>query len=431
MNILIKNGRVIDPSVQLDKVTDVYIQDNKINKIGENLEITADKTIDANGKWVVPGLIDIHVHLREPGFEHKETIKTGSRAAAKGGFTTICCMPNTNPVIDSEIMVEYINLKSSREAVVNVLPIGSITKGQKGEELANIGQMAKVGACAISEDGKTVVNSGLLKKAMKYASMFHIPMMSHCEDISLVGGGSMNAGASAELLGMKGISNDSEEVIVGRDIILARTTGVHLHLCHISTKGSLQLLKEAKARGEKVSAEVTPHHFTLTDAAVEGYDANTKMNPPLRTDEDVQALRQGLADGTIEVIATDHAPHHSDDKNCEYDKAAFGIVGLETSVALSITSLIETEVLTPLSLIEKMSTNPAKILGIDKGTLQVGKIADITIIDPETSYKVDINEFESKGKNTPFDGYQVKGKPIYTIVAGQIVMDHGHIMEVK
>lgn len=429
--MLIKNGRVIDPSAGLDKIMDIYTVDNRIDKVGENLELEADKIVDAKGKWVVPGLIDIHVHLREPGYEHKETIKTGSRAAAKGGFTTICCMPNTNPVIDSEIMVEYINLKANREAIVNVLPIGSITKGQKGEELANIGQMAKVGACAISEDGKTVVNSGLLKKAMKYASMFNIPMMSHCEDINLVGGGAMNAGDNAQLLGMKGISNDSEEVIVARDMLLARTTGVHLHLCHISTKGSLQLLKEAKARGEKVSAEVTPHHFTLTDAVVEGYDANTKMNPPLRTKEDVEALRAGLADGTIEVIATDHAPHHSDDKNCEYDKAAFGIVGLETSVALSITELIETKILTPLALIEKMSTNPAKILGIDKGSLQVGKIADITIIDPEVCYKIDKNTFESKGKNTPFDGYQVKGKPIYTIVAGQMVMENGNVMEVK
>jgi len=425
MKILIKNGRIIDPSINADEIQDLLIEEDKISKVAKGLTQEADKIIDAQGKWVVPGLIDLHVHFREPGFEHKETIKTGSRSAAKGGFTTVCCMPNTKPVIDSEIMVEYINLKAQREACVNVLPIGAITKGQQGEELANIGQMAKVGACAISEDGKSVVNSGLLKKAMKYASMFNIPVMSHCEDMNLVGGGSMNAGETAELLGMKGISNDSEAVIVGRDILLARSTGVHLHLCHMSTRESVQLIREAKARGEKVTAETAPHYFTLTDKAVEGYNANTKMNPPLRSEADKQAIIEALMDNTIEVIATDHAPHHVDDKNCEYDKAAFGIVGLETSVALGITSLVEKGYLTPMQLIEKMSTNPARVLGIDKGTLQEGKIADITIIDPNVQYKINASEFESKGKNTPFDGFEVKGKAVYTIVAGKIIMENG------
>jgi len=425
MKILIKNGRIIDPSINADEIQDLLIEEDKISKVAKGLTQEADKIIDAQGKWVVPGLIDLHVHFREPGFEHKETIKTGSRSAAKGGFTTVCCMPNTKPVIDSEIMVEYINLKAQREACVNVLPIGAITKGQQGEELANIGQMAKVGACAISEDGKSVVNSGLLKKAMKYASMFNIPVMSHCEDMNLVGGGSMNAGETAELLGMKGISNDSEAVIVGRDILLARSTGVHLHLCHMSTRESVQLIREAKARGEKVTAETAPHYFTLTDKAVEGYNANTKMNPPLRSEADKQAIIEALMDNTIEVIATDHAPHHVDDKNCEYDKAAFGIVGLETSVALGITSLVEKGYLTPMQLIEKMSTNPARVLGIDKGTLQEGKIADITIIDPNVQYKINASEFESKGKNTPFDGFEVKGNAVYTIVAGKIIMENG------
>lgn len=428
MRLLIKNGRVIDPSTNTDNVQDILVENDKISKIGKELEEKADKVINAQGKWVVPGLIDLHVHFREPGFEHKETIKTGSRSAAKGGFTTVCCMPNTKPVIDSEIMVEYINLKADREACINVLPIGAITKGQQGEELANIGQMAKVGACAISEDGKSVVNSGLLKKAMKYASMFNIPMMSHCEDMNLVGGGSMNAGETAELLGMKGISNDSEAVIVGRDIILAKSTGVHLHLCHMSTKESVQLIREAKARGEKVTAETAPHYFTLTDKAVEGYNANTKMNPPLRSEEDKKAIIEALMDNTIEVIATDHAPHHIDDKNCEYDKAAFGIVGLETSVALGITYLVNKGYLTPMQLIEKMSTNPAKVLGIDKGTLQEGKIADITIIDPEADYKINASEFESKGRNTPFEGFEVRGKALYTIVSGKIIMEDGGLI---
>ncbi len=429
MTILIKNGRVIDPSVNLDKVMDILIEDNKIKDLDENINIVADKEIDAKGKWVTPGLIDIHVHLREPGYEYKETIATGTRSACKGGFTTICCMPNTNPVIDSEIMVEYIKLKVQREGYVNVLPIGAITKGQQGEELANIGQMVNAGVCAISEDGKTVKNAGLLKKAMKYASMFNIPMMSHCEDVNLVGGGAMNSGVTSELLGIKGISQDSEEVIVARDIILAKSTGIHLHLCHISTKGSVQLLKEAKLRGEKVTAEVCPHHFTLTDKAVEGYDTNTKMNPPLRSSEDVECLKKALADGIIEVIATDHAPHHFDDKNCEYEKASFGIVGLETSVALSITELVNKGYLTPIQLIEKMSTNPAKILGIDKGTLQKGKIADITIIDPEVEYTIDASKFESKSKNTPFNNYKVKGKAMYTILNGEIIMENFELIK--
>jgi len=404
------------------------VENGIIAAVEENISASADQIIDAKGYWVAPGLIDVHVHLREPGYEYKETIKTGSRAAAKGGFTTICCMPNTNPVVDNEILVEYIKMKAEREAIVNVLPIGSITKGQKGEELANIGKMAEAGICAISEDGKTVMNAGLLKKAMKYASMFNLPVLSHCEDITLVGGGVMNAGEMSERLGMKGIGADAEEVIVARDIILARNTGVKLHICHISTAGSVQLVREAKLRGEYVSAEVCPHHFSLTDEAVEGYDANTKMNPPLRSAKDVKSLKEGLKDHTIDIIATDHAPHHIDKKNCEYDRAAFGIVGLETALPLSITHLVEENILTPLELIEKMSTNPAKLLGIDKGSLQVGKTADITIIDPDETYEIDVNSFASKSKNSPFHGYRVKGKVKYTIVGGKMVFNNGELI---
>ncbi len=428
MKILIKNGRVINPATGIDEVMDVLVNNDIVEKLEKNINDDADKVIDADKCWVTPGFIDVHVHLRDPGYEYKETIGTGTRSAAKGGFTTICCMPNTNPVTDSEIMVEYIKMKAARDGVVNVLPIGAITKGQSGEELANIGQMANAGACAISEDGKSVLSSGLLKTAMKYAKMFNIPVLSHCEDMSLVGGGSMNAGAASQLLGLKGISNDSEEVIVARDIILARSTNSKLHICHVSTKGSIQLLREAHARGESVTAEICPHHFTLTDEAVMDYDGNTKMNPPLRSAEDVLALKEALKDGTVGIIATDHAPHSLDEKNCEYEKAAFGIVGFETALPLGIKVLIGEGWLTPSQLIEKMTINPAKMLGIDKGSIEVGKVADITIIDPEAEYKVDVSKFASKSKNSPFDGYEVKGKVEYTIVGGKVVVEKGELV---
>ena len=428
MKILIKNGRLINPATNIDEVMDVLVNDNIVEKIEKNINDDADKIIDADKCWVTPGFIDVHVHLRDPGYEYKETIATGTRSAAKGGFTTICCMPNTSPVTDSEIMVEYIKMKAARDGVVNVLPIGAITKGQSGEELANIGQMANAGACAISEDGKSVLSSGLLKTAMKYAKMFNIPVLSHCEDMSLVGGGSMNAGAASQLLGLKGISNDSEEVIVARDIILARSTNSKLHICHVSTKGSIQLLREAHARGESVTAEICPHHFTLTDEAVMDYDGNTKMNPPLRSAEDVLALKEALKDGTVSIIATDHAPHSLDEKNCEYEKAAFGIVGLETALPLGIKVLIGEGWLTPSQLIEKMTINPAKMLGIDKGSIEVGKVADITIIDPEAEYKVDVSKFASKSKNSPFDRYEVKGTVEYTIVGGKVVVEKGELV---
>lgn len=429
MKILIKNGRVINPATKMDEVKDVLIQDNLVTKIESHITEEVEKVIEAENKWVTPGLIDVHVHLREPGFEYKETIASGSKSAAMGGFTTICCMPNTEPVCDSDIMVEYINLKAKREAVVHVLPIGAITKGQNGEELANIGKMAKAGACAISEDGKSVPSSGLLKTAMKYAKMFDIPVLSHCEDKSLVGRGSMNAGEPAQLLGLKGISNDSEEVIVARDIILAESTNSKLHLCHMSTRGSVELIRNAKAKGLNVTAEVTPHHFTLSDRFITDYDANTKMNPPLRSDEDVLALRQALKDNTIEIIATDHAPHSLDEKNCEYEQAAFGIVGLETALPLGIKVLVGEGWLTPMDFIAKMTCNPAKMLGIDKGSLEVGKTADIAIIDPNAIYQVEAEKMVSKGKNTPFDGFEVKGKVLYTIVDGKIVVENGSLTE--
>ena len=428
MKLLIKNGRIINPASNMDAKGDILVVDDMVAEIAEHIETEADKVIDAEGKWVTPGFIDLHVHFRDPGFEYKETIATGSQAAAMGGFTTVCCMPNTNPVIDSEIMVEYLKMRADRDAVVNVLPIGAITKGQSGEELAEIGKMTKAGACAISEDGKSVMSASLLKTAMNYSKMFNIPVLSHCEDRSLVGGGVMNAGVQSQIMGLKGISNDSEDVIAARDIILAENTGAKLHLCHVSTRGSVQLLREAHARGVKVSAEVCPHHFTLSDEAVVSYDANTKMNPPLRSNEDVEALRKALKDNTINCIATDHAPHSVDEKNCEYDKAAFGIVGLETALALGVTTLVEGGYLTPMELIEKMTINPANVLGIEKGDISVGKIADIAIVDADTLYNIDVNTFKSKGKNTPFDGYEVKGKVLYTIVGGKVVVENGELI---
>ncbi len=425
MKALLKGGRVINPATNTDAVMDLLVEDGKVTQWAEKIQEEADEVIDATGKWVVPGFIDVHVHLREPGFEYKETIRTGSQAAVMGGFTTICCMPNTEPVVDNEIMVEYIKLKADREGACHVLPIGAITKGQKGEELANIGQMVKAGACGISEDGKSVMNAGLLKTAMKYSKMFDIPVMSHCEDKSLVAGGVMNAGEQSTLLGLKGISNDSEDVMIARDIILARATGAKLHLCHVSTKGGIDLIRDAKSHGQEVSAEICPHHFTLSDRDVLDYDANTKMNPPLRSMDDVLALRQALKDDVVNIIATDHAPHSEDEKNCEYEKAAFGIVGLETAFTLGYTVLVKGDWLTPMQLVAKMSTNPAKLLGIEKGDISVGKAADITVIDPEKEYVIDAKNFASMGKNTPFDGWRVQGKVEYTLVDGKMKVKEG------
>lgn len=430
MDLIIKDGRILDPSTNTDMIGDIYVENGIIKEIGQDLDYPVENVINASGYWVTPGLIDVHVHLREPGYEYKEDIESGSRSAAKGGFTTICCMPNTNPVVDNEIVVEFINMKAQKAGYVNVLPIGAISKGQKGEVLANIGKMAEAGICAISEDGRSIMDANLLRKAMQYATMFDLPVLSHCEEPTLATG-HMNAGEMSSLLGMKEIYPESEEIIVARDIILARSTNVKLHLCHLSTKGSIQLLREAKLRGEKVTAEVTPQHFTLTEEVVEGYDTNTKTNPPLRTREDVNVIKEALKDGIIDMIATDHAPHHIDEKNCEYEIAANGMVGLETSLSLTITELVNKGYLTPMTLVEKMSTNPAKMLGIDKGTLQIGSIADITVIDSKYEYIVNAQEFESKGKNTPFNGMKLQGKAIYTIVNGKIIMENGKLGERK
>jgi len=420
MNILIKNGRVINPAANLDSQMDVLVQDGKIAQVAPSITAPPNtQVIDANGRWVTPGLIDMHVHLRDPGQRHKETIATGTRAAAAGGFTTVCCMPNTNPVIDNEIVVEYVTSKAAKEGVVNVLPIGSITKGLAGTELSAIGEMKEAGICAVSDDGKTVEDPSVLKTAMKYATMFDLPILSHCEDLRLVGKGQINAGAHAEYMGFKGIAPEAEEMIIARDIILARVTGAKLHICHVSTAEGVQLVRDAQKAGLPVTAEVCPHHFTLIDEDITEYDANFKMSPPLRSKKDRDALKQALKDGTIGVIATDHAPHHEDEKNCEFENAMNGIIGLETAVPLCITELVQTQILTPMQLIATLSTNPAKILGINKGSLKLGADADITIIDPSETYTIDKNTMFSKSRNMPFHGRQVTGRVTHTIVGGR------------
>ncbi|MGB8455249.1 MAG: dihydroorotase [Anaerocolumna sp.] len=421
MTLLIKNGYILDPSTGREGRADLLIEDGFIKDIRADIKTEAGQVIDAAGLYVMPGFIDLHVHLREPGYEYKETIKTGAKAAARGGYTTICPMPNTNPAIDSKQMIETILLKAKEEAVVHILPIGAVTKEQAGLELSDIKGMAAAGAVAVSEDGKSVMNTALYQKGMKEAEEAGIPVFAHCEDKDLAGKGVLNEGPKSRELGMPGISNTVEDVIAARDILLAKNTGVRLHLCHCSTKDSVIFIKMAKAGGLPVTGEVCPHHFTLADDEINGDDANYKMNPPLRSQEDIQALKDGLKSSIIDVIATDHAPHSVKEKEKSILDAPFGIVGLETAFALTMTELVKKGYLTPMQMVEKMSYNPAKILGIDKGTLAVGKTADIVIADLNEKYKIDVKEFASKGKNTPFDGKEVSGRVKVTIVDGTIV----------
>lgn len=421
MTILIKNGRLINPSENLDKVMDIFVEDGIIKEKAESIEKQADTVIDAAGCYVMPGLIDLHVHFRDPGLTYKEDIETGSKAAAKGGFTTVCCMPNTKPVVDNVDTVKYIIEKGKKVGLTNVLPVGAVTKDMAGTQITDVEELKKAGICAISEDGKSVMNSGVYRKAMKNAAKANVPVLAHCEDINLVEGGVINLGDKSSELGVKGISNAVEDVIAMRDIMLAKETGATLHLCHCSTKDSVEMVKRAKEEGIKVTAEVCPHHFSMCSDDITSNDGNFKMNPPLRAREDMEALIKGLQDDIMDVISTDHAPHSAEEKAKDLEHAPFGIVGLETSVALTVTNLVKKGYLTPMQMAAKMSYNPAKVLGIPKGTLDEGKIADITIIDPDKEYTIDVNTFESKGKNTPFDGYKVSGEVEYTILNGKIV----------
>ncbi len=437
MTIIIKHGRVINPATRFDEVADVLVENGTVTKIEKGIKAKADYEIDAKGCYVMPGFIDMHVHLRDPGYEKKETVETGCRAAAHGGFTTILAMPNTRPVVDNADVVNYVHNKAKTVGIVNVLQVGAVTKRQQGRELADIRGMVKAGIPAISEDGKSVMNAELYREAMAVAAECNIAVLAHCEDINLVNGGVMNEDEHAKELGLKGITNSVEDVIVARDIMLAKDTGVKLHLCHCSTRNSVKMVQIAKREGVRVTAEVCPHHFTLTSddihkikpsmepekkVAIEAdADTNFKMNPPLRRKEDVQALKEGLRDDIMDVIATDHAPHTFADKNTSMKKAPFGIVGLETAASLTYTELVAQGYLTPMQMAEKMSYNPARIIGLDKGDIAPGKAADIVIFDPKKTYTIDKNTFASKGKNTPFHGRTVTGKVRATIVGGHVV----------
>jgi dihydroorotase len=421
MNIIIKNGHVIDPANKVDDKLDILISDGKISKLGKTGSVSSPdaQVVDAAGKLVVPGLIDMHVHLREPGFEYKETIATGTAAAKAGGFTSVCCMPNTNPVNDNRSVTEFILSQAAKDASARVFPIGAITKGSKGEELSEMGELRAAGCVAVSDDGRPVMNAAIMRRAMEYARVFDLLVISHCEDSSLSAKGVMHEGFVSTELGLRGIPRSAEDVMTARDISLAELTGARVHIAHVSTAGSVDLLRAAKARGVKVTAETCPHYFSLTDEAVRGYNTMAKMNPPLRTAEDVAAIKAGLKDGTIDVIATDHAPHGTDEKSGEFDYAPFGIVGLETALGLSF-QLVKEKVLTLQELISKLSLNPASVLKIEKGTLQPGADADITVIDPDIEWTVEASLFKSRSKNTPFNGSRLKGKAVRTIVGGRV-----------
>jgi len=391
--------------------------------IGPHLKVPAGaKKIDATGRLVLPGFIDLHVHFREPGFEYKESIQSGAAAAVAGGFTSVCCMPNTNPVNDNQAITEFMLDRARAAGLANVFPIGAITKGSEGKELAEIGDLRRAGCVAISDDGKPVMNSLVMRRAMEYALAFDVPVVDHCEDLHLAEGGCMNEGAISTELGLPGMPAAAEDVMVARNVALAELTGARLHLAHISTEGSVRMVREAKSRGLKVTAEACPHHFSITEEVVRGYNTYAKMNPPLRTWKDVQAIKEGLRDGTIDVIATDHAPHATQEKQLGFTEAPFGIVGLETALSLTC-ALVDEGVLSLESAVDKLSTAPAKVFGLAKGTLAVGADADVTIVDQQEKWEVDPTKFRSKGRNTPFAGWKVKGRVTTTIVGGRVVFE--------
>lgn len=429
MKLLIKGGRVVDPANDINDLLDILIEDGIITAVQADIKDEAATVIDAADKVVCPGFIDMHVHLREPGFEFKEDIASGTRAAAAGGFTTVCCMPNTEPVIDNAAIASFVKERAAKSGIVNVLPIGCITKGQAGKELSEMADLVAAGCVAISDDGKPVSDAGIMRNALVYAKMFDLPVLSHCEERSLSLGGQMHEGYYSTLYGLKGIPAAAEELMVSREIILAGLTDAHVHVCHASTIGSMELIRDAKARGVWVTCEVTPHHLLLTDEIVGSYDTDTKVNPPLRSEEHLIALREGLADGTVDCIATDHAPHHWESKDGEYDLASFGISGLETAVAAVMNGLVNRGLLDVERMVELFTLGPAEVLGIDKGTLDVGADADITILDPELCRVVEPAKFYSKGKNTPFKGQTLKGWPCMTIVGGNVVARDGKIVE--
>jgi len=424
---LIKNGYVVDPKNKIDGVMDILIEKDRIKEVAKKISGKADKEIDAKGKIVSPGLIDIHVHLRQPGFEYKETIETGLKAALKGGFTGVCPMPNTYPVSDRRSDMEFLIGEAKRLSLIRIWPVGAVTLKQEGKELTEFGELKKGGAVALSDDGRPITNSNILRRALQYARKFDLVIMAHCQDESLFCGGCMNEGFISTRLGLPGIPVESESAEVARDIQLADMTGGRLHFCHISSKKSLDLIRQAKAQGSQVTAETCPHYFHLTDESVLHYNTNAKMNPPLRTKADVDAIKKSLKDGTLDVISTDHAPHAESEKDAEFDKAPFGIIGLETSLALSL-KLVEEKALSIPELVRKMSLAPAQVLKIDRGHLSENAIADITVIDPSYEWVVDKEKFESKSKNSPFLGWKMKGRATDVFVEGRHVLKNGEIV---
>ncbi len=422
--ILLQKGRLIDPVAGRDEVVDIRIVDGVIDAIQSAITPQPEeKVVNLKGKVVAPGFIDIHVHLREPGFEHKETIETGTRSAAYGGFTAVCCMPNTNPAIDDESLVSFVQMKGRNvnNGIVDVYPIASVSKGREGKTLAPIAELVGAGAVGLSDDGAPVFDAKVMRRALEYASMYNVPIMQHCEIPELSHGGVMNEGLVSTELGLPGIPGIAEEIMIARDLALAEYTNSRYHVCHMSTRRSVELVRDGKLKGIKVTCEVTPHHFTLIDDEVRSYDTNTKMNPPLRTQKDIEAIKQGLKDGTIDVIATDHAPHSLDEKEVDYIQAPFGIVGLETAIGLAITELVEKKYLTLSQLIEKFSTNPRKIIGREVN-VAVGEKANLTFFDPAFEWKVEIQQFHSKSKNSPFQGRVLRGKALGIINNGTMLV---------
>ncbi len=423
MKLLIKNGRVVDPANNIDETLDILIENSRIKKIAKNISEKADRELSVTGNVVCPGFIDMHVHLREPGMEEAETIRTGGMAAAAGGFTAVACMPNTNPVNDTSSVTKFILDRSAAESPVKVYPVGAVSVGTRGEHLTEIGDLHKAGCVAISDDGNDVMDNQLMRRAMEYASMFKMPVIDHCEAADMTEGGVMNESLVSTTLGMSTIPSAAEEIMVYRNICLARITGAHVHIAHVSTEESVNLIRQAKKQKINVTCEVTPHHFTLTDGEVRSFDSNYKMKPPLRTARDVKAILKGIKDGTIDAIASDHAPHHEDTKLLEFDYSSFGIIGLETSVSLTLDKLLHKGVISINRMVEMLSTNPAKILNIQGGKIEEGGAADLTIIDPNHSHTIDKTGFKSKSRNTPFNGMQLNGRAEVTIVNGKIVYE--------
>ncbi|MFH1228647.1 MAG: dihydroorotase [Planctomycetota bacterium] len=422
MKILIKDGHVIDPANNVDKIANIYVESGKIKSVGTKSP-KADTVINAKGLVVTPGLIDMHVHLREPGNEDEETIASGSEAAVNGGFTSVAAMPNTDPAVDNEASAEFVYLQAKRTGLANVFPIGAVTKGRKGEELAEIGQLIRGGAVALSDDGEPVKSAEIMRRGLEYAKMFNKTIINHCENKTLTQDGVMNEGYTSFLLGLKGMPRVAEELMVYRDIALVEFTGSKLHIAHITTAKAVELVRQAKKRGIKVTAEVTPHHLVLTEEYIKTSDFNTnfKMNPPLRTKSDIEALRKGLKDGTIDTIASDHAPHSPEKKDVEFNIAPFGIIGMESLLPILLTELVHKNIITLKEIIAKLTINPAKILGINKGTLTPGADADITIIDPNRKWVIDSSKFKSKSRNCPFTGWKVQGKAVKVMIGGRVI----------